>query len=296
MSQDIIKLSNPDICAPGAQYEAGVCSSVFVLKNIIEAINKQNKQAKITIPDDIKNLELLNPVEYKTYLIKKIRENVSEGCNNEVCWMNENFISKMTNDAKQELLNYTFKPQSPQGRYTWLNTNDIDNVLDQHCKKKNNNKFISFGAMPMDFASLNYYELNKVSFDELINNGKTQIGFVLNLDNHNESGSHWVGVFVDLEKKYIYYYDSVGKKPEQRVIDFMNKVNNYFREKNVPKNMIKIDWNKKQHQHGNTECGVYSIRFLLQMIKGVDFNTFCDNKFSDSKINKCRRKYFRIKV
>jgi hypothetical protein len=286
-------LSNPDICAPGAKYDAGVCSSIFVLKNIIEAINK-TKNEKIVIPNEIQNKEILDPTGYKTYLISKIKENVSEKCNNELCWLDESFVKQMTEKAKKEFLEYTFKPKSPQGRYTWLNTNDIDYVLDQHCKKKDNTKFISYGAMPMDFADLDYYEINKVSFDDLKQKGKTQIGFVLNLDDHNQSGSHWVGVFVDLDKKGVYYYDSVGKKPEERVVNFMNKVKNYFKQKGVSDKDIKIGHNKVQHQHGNTECGVYSIRFLLQMIKGINFDEFCNNKFSDKKINKCRRKYFRI--
>ena len=135
---------------------------------------------------------------------------------------------------------------------------------------------------------------NMKYFDDLKQKGKTQIGFVLNLDDHNQSGSHWVGVFVDLDKKGVYYYDSVGKKPEELVVNFMNKVKNYFKQKGVPDKDIKIGHNKVQHQHGNTECGVYSIRFLLQMIKGIDFDEFCNNKFSDKKINKCRIKYFRI--
>jgi hypothetical protein len=34
------------------------------------------------------------------------------------------------------------------------------------------------------------------------------VGFTINLDNHNESGSHWVSMFLDLDDKIIFYFDS----------------------------------------------------------------------------------------
>ena len=286
------KFGDPDICVPYLKAEGGICASVYVLEELIKAYNKKNNE-KIIIQPEIKNLELIEPLKYKLILVDKIREKTK--CKTEDCWTTLDFIDMMEEKAKEEFLRFTFKPKSPQGRYTWLNTLDIDNVIKQFQKKYTDFKY--FGAMPMDFADLNYYnELNKVDFDKLKNKGIKKIGFVLNLDNHNQSGSHWVGVFVNLEKYQIYYFDSVGIKPENRVTEFNKKVYNYFISKGVPASEITIDYNKIEHQTGNTECGVYSIVFILQMAKGKKtFDEYCKKITRDDSINKCRKKLFMIK-
>ena len=55
-------------------------------------------------------------------------------------------------------------------------------------------------------------------------------------------------------------------------------------------------YNKIEHQTGNTECGVYSIVFILQMAKGKKtFDEYCKKITRDDSINKCRKKLFMIK-
>jgi len=57
-------------------------------------------------------------------------------------------------------------------------------------------------------------------------------------------------------------------------------------------NMIRIDYNNIQHQQKNTECGVYSMNFLIRMARGDDFHTLCEKIVRDDKMNKCRKVYF----
>jgi hypothetical protein len=40
---------------------------------------------------------------------------------------------------------------------------------------------------------------------DYIDKNITKIGIIFNLDNHNESGSHWVSLFIDLEDKFVLY-------------------------------------------------------------------------------------------
>ena len=35
-----------------------------------------------------------------------------------------------------------------------------------------------------------------------------KIGVIFNLDKHDQSGSHWVAMFIDLENKFFFYFDS----------------------------------------------------------------------------------------
>ena len=55
---------------------------------------------------------------------------------------------------------------------------------------------------------------------------------------------------------------------------------------------IRVDHNKIRHQYKNSECGVYSIRFIVKMVKGANFDKLCKNKVPDDKVNKCRSVYF----
>jgi antitoxin component of RelBE/YafQ-DinJ toxin-antitoxin module len=92
--------------------------------------------------------------------------------------------------------------------------------------------------------------------------------------------------------RHIYYFDSVGVKPEQRVRTLMRQQANFIKEQGIPFDQQKVDSNTIQHQKENTECGVYSMNFIIRMLRGDDFNKLCHTRISDKQINKCRRKYF----
>ena len=50
--------------------------------------------------------------------------------------------------------------------------------------------------------------------------------------------------------------------------------------------------NKTRHQRGSSECGVYSINFILRLLKGKTFDNVTRKRLSDDKVNKCRAIYF----
>ena len=53
------------------------------------------------------------------------------------------------------------------------------------------------------------------------------------------------------------------------------------------KNLKEIDirHNKTQHQRGNSECGVYSINFILRLLKGKTFDHITRKRTTDEKVN-----------
>ena len=55
---------------------------------------------------------------------------------------------------------------------------------------------------------------------------------------------------------------------------------------------IDIKINKTPHQKGNSECGVYSLNFIIRMLDGESFNDISKNRIDDSQINKFREVYF----
>ena len=281
--KDINKESKSDkMCAPGKRFEAGSCASLYVIIKLVEAYNEdQSDENKIKLSQ---TKEVIYPNKYKKYLILELQKRIGDKCTNQKCWSKQEFIKKMEKEAKDEFTKYTFLADSPQGKFAWLSTININSCMEQYEKVHKDFKFL--GAVPMDFASLPNLMMNKLNMEEMINNGINKYGIVFNLDEHYKSGSHWVAMYVDFNKCEIYYFDSVGIKPEERVRAYMRKLTKYC------KNDPKIDYNKVQHQRKNTECGVYSIDFIINMLEGKGFKELCENPVSDDDMNKKREKYF----
>jgi hypothetical protein len=249
----------------------------------------------------------------KKHLVLELTDRLKDICDDQICWLKQDFIRELNDLDAQE---NTFRPEGPQGRFTWLNTTNIDEIMKQYESKYNNFKF--FGAVPIDFDDLPAYGIRKLNFDKLVSTNKSKIGFVFNLDEHWQNGSHWVSLFADLNKNEIYYFDSYGIRPEKRIRKLVNRISKWCYKRNIinsindsdsiteqtfmhPKNQNYIEkkintikYNKIRHQFKNSECGVYSINFILRLLKGETFNYICDNITSDDKVNKCREIYFRF--
>ena len=71
---------------------------------------------------------------------------------------------------------------------------------------------------------------------------------------------------------------------------FMNPLKPNYIEKKVKT----IKFNQSRHQFKNSECGVYSVNFILRLLKGETFEYICDNITLDDEVNKCRETYFRF--
>lgn len=274
-------------CAPGLKYEAGSCARLSVLIELAKAYNYSAPiKDKIRMAD---SFETLNPQKYKAYLVYEINKRVGDRCTSQKCWSKQDFIRNMESKAKEEFIKHTFRPDSPQGRFEWLSTFNINDAVAQYYREDKGGKF--FGAIPMDFAELGL-EVANIKYDDIAKQGLTKLGVVFNLDNHDQPGSHWTAMYTDLDKGNIFYFDSFGKKPEQRVRSLMRQQARYLESTGKPIDSIRADYNRIQHQFGDSECGVYSINFLIRMMRGDDFDKLCNTPISDKHINKCRAVYF----
>jgi hypothetical protein len=285
---DLISSKSDKVCAPGKVFEAGSCASVFVLVEMAKAYN-HSAQPK----DQIKlspNMETLNPQKYKLYLVYQIKQRVGDKCTTQKCWSQQDFIKYMEEGARNEFKKYTHRPNSPAGKFDWLSTFDINDVMEQYERIYKDFKF--FGAVPMDASDIPQYEIGHVDYAKYYKNGITKMGVVFNLDNHDQPGSHWVSYWFDIAKGHIFYFDSFAIKPEPRVRELMRQQTRFLQ--SIGKNLdeIRVDYNKVQHQRSNFDCGVFSINFIIRMLRGDDFDKLCSNPISDDRMNKCRKVYF----
>lgn len=284
-SSEIKITNNKDFkCAPAINLDNHSCIQLNILIELVKAYNQSNPTDSIKL---FQNFETLNPNKYKRYLLKQIKSKLTQ-CNSQQCWTEQDFIKNMKEKTREELLKYTFRPEGPEGKFEWLNTINIDDVMKQYEKKYNNFKFL--GAVPIDFDNLSVLGIKNLDFNNLINQGKIYIGIIFNLDKHDESGSHWVSLFSDLQKGRIYFYDSYGVQPAEQIRSFIRRILKFLQNNSI--NDAISDYNKIRHQYENSECGVYSINFILAMLGGKTFEEISNNKIPDKEINKLRNTFF----
>ena len=277
-------------CAPSKTYKDGSCFTLKSLKKIAESYNIKNPMNKIQI------------TENKEELVKELESRMKNTCSDQTCWLRTDFVKAMNDE---EIENDTFRPEGPSNKKEWLSTTDINKVVSQYQEKFKD--FLFLGAVPADFLELEVLGIKDLDFHELNKEGKNKIGMVINLDESWKSGSHWVALYANLDKNQIYYFDSFGKKPYKRTKKFINKIFTYMyknkfnkspRINDIIKTSAKIKdfdvkYNSKQHQFNNTECGVYSMNFIIRLVRGETFDEITNNITKDAEMNKCRDSYFR---
>jgi len=201
---------------------------------------------------------------------EKMKEYMKNVCNKESCWLKQNFV----NGELDKELETSFAPSSPtewkKNPNAWLSSVDILNVMKQYEDKYKCFEFI--GPSPIDYDTQKLYgecvweELCHFNLENQIKNGKTKIGVIFNLDPHNLGGSHWVSLFVNIKNETIFYFDSAGDKIPGQIHKFVKDVISQGQNLKHP---IKFTFDQNhpvEHQYGDTECGIYSIFFIVHML------------------------------
>ena len=232
-----------------------------------------------------------------------LKDKMKNACYNESCWLKQKFMENNLND---ELSTYTFAPKSPskwkENHNTWLNSNDIEKVMQQYEHTYPCFRFI--GPTPIDFDT--HIHENKCVWDDLckfdllsyIKEGINKIGIIFNTDPHDKSGAHWISLFINLNKKFIFFFDSNGTMIPKQVKHFCNRVISQglqIRTDKYPKG-IKLNYDLNApfvHQESNTECGMYSLYLIVTLLKDIhDYTFFKTNKITDELMDALRDKYF----
>jgi len=157
--------------------------------------------------------------------------------------------------------------------------------------------FEFMGPYPIDFAAPDPYtkqsgkclndEVCQLRILDAMDSGtKTnRIGIVYNLDPHFKSGSHWVAAYIDVLKHHCYYFDSYGMYPPKQIAKFMKWLTTQDAD-------MKLHYNGRRFQHKNTECGMYSLYFIIRMLAGDGFRSFTRQSPPDKEMLKLRHWIF----
>lgn len=263
------QIASHESCAPtrskkragGAEPET--CFSQKSLTKIAKKYNQFNPHDKIPLSKS------------KSKLWHSIRERIPE-CDTEKCWIKT--PEWLSHGDKKDLM-LDFKPPIPKGKNDWLATEDIDEVIDRYEDIFPHFRFL--GTFPIDFQDVipeAIRDLERLKRDSKVK----QIGVVLNLDTHDQPGSHWVGVIIDRQKKTFEYFDSFADETPDEVYEFYSK---HFPSYDLLENDI-------THQRENNECGNYSINFLVQRMSGRSFDDVTKDVIRDQEMNKKRPEFF----
>lgn len=265
--------SSENTCAPGVKSHNGSCFSFNSLKRLAEAFNKYDKNNKISLNAGSRD-----------ELYDKVQKALFDKCNkDETCWVDQDFVQ---NENYFDLAKFTIKPKGPKGKYTWLTTSHIYEVLKQYENIYPDFEFIA--TVPIDFDQL-FKEICHLDLQNFFTNNKKKFGLVFNLDPHYKSGSHWVALYCEFSdnKNEIHFFDSVGHGPHKEIQVLMDRFKRKAEKLGIKDIDVKI--NTISHQKKNSECGVYCIYFILNKLK----NNELKDRVSDDEINRFRKKYFR---
>ena len=226
-----------------------------------------------------------------------ITEKLSGVCNKESCWLKQ----KAEFGSLQSDMADSFAPESPaewkKNPNEWLSSIDIMNVMKQYEKAYKCFDFI--GPTPIDFDTRKLYgecvwdELCNFSLADQIKNGKTKIGIIFNTDPHNKPGQHWISMFINIKKRKIFFFDSTGDKPVPQILALVDRIKEQGL--NLKKKIdFKFDSNEGiEHQYGNTECGIYSLYFIVHMLEDKMTEHYLKTHIlKDEYMNKFRHVYF----
>jgi hypothetical protein len=281
-------------CAPGQLKNFkinGSCFSLSTLQKLAYAYNKH-------FEDKILNIEAMSYQQLRDTLDTKL----STACSNDSCRAE---AVGLDNDPA---VNKELRPKTPKtwlsNPVTWLTNFNIEAVMIQYEALYPDFKFL--GVFPVDFSfsgkqkTCLYQEMCAVNLSDL---KCKYVGFIINLDVHTGSGTHWTAVFMDIQPSSkwfgMYYYDSISNSAPKEMVEYYNMLKKTLPVKDQAKFLFRE--NKVRHQTGHTECGVFSMYFIIKWLTYIhkypektSFEVIVkDEAIRDKHIVKLRKLLFR---
>lgn len=290
MTEKEIKKAN---CSPSAREKSYTCYSEDALNKMKNLWNKRHPDALIT------------ETEPKG-IWRALKDKMKNICNVETCWLRQNF---MKDETTRMLMSYTFAPEAPKSwkknPYEWLSSLDIERVMKQYEEKYQCFEFL--GPSPIDFDSNSTYyngegkcvwdELCKFNLLEMFKKGKNKIGIIFNLDPHYNPGSHWVSMFINIKEKFVFYFDSNGDKIPNQIKELANRIIEQAQNPPINIKMMFKENHPFEHQKSNTECGMYSLYFIISLLTDEKTHEhFMNKRVTDKDMKKLRNEYFNHSV
>jgi hypothetical protein len=278
-------------CSPIKKQNDYTCYTEDELHKIKNMWNERNPKNKINKTD-------------KKEIWISLMHKMKNVCDNEMCWLKQKFADK---NISTKILKESFAPLSPSSWENnpneWLSDYDLQQVMKQYEKKYKDFYFI--GPSPIDFDKVQdksnslYRSNNKhCVLDELcmfslksyIDKGKNKIGIIFNTDPHDKGGTHWISLFINVPERYIYFFNSTGESIPYQIDNLVKRI--ILQSKTIGVDLI-FNQNVIQHQRGGSECGMYSLYFIINVLNGnIKPDFFNKNIITDKNVELFRKILF----
>lgn len=233
-------------------------------------------------------------------IVEFFKTKLNNKCYNELCWLEKKPLDKIPN--AELIIKETFKPFSPKSwkekPSEWLSSLDIEKIMKQY---EQSHKYFAFiGPSPIDFDSKELFstcvweKLCKFDLKTYISKNISKIGIIFNLDPHYKSGSHWVALFIDIKKQFIFYFDSNGTRIPKQINTLVERVKKQGQELD-----IEFEYNSNfgfTHQYSDGQCGMYTLYFIIELLKeNKTYEYFKTKRIKDKTMKEYRKKYYNTK-
>ena len=204
--------------------------------------------------------------------------------------------------AARKTLEEYFKAEGPAGSTALLDNFNIDETLAKwaiHSEKIfKGNKFYHIPFQMIDFAERNT-ELARLDIAQLIKDGYKSFGVILNTDRSSGGGKHWFALYGDLNHTgmerdpiTIEYFNSSGNPPMKEVADWLEAAqHDLLKNSGIHAEIIRSA--NKRLQQSMTECGVWSLMYILSRLKGHPPNWYYKTNANDRDMIELRAFLFR---
>jgi len=301
--------TNNNYCSISRTKNNGSCYSRESLLTLINSYNKIHANKIIVKPNSSIKI-----------LWSSLNNKMKKYCKNGEEWFWTDIIRIKTKDYEDKIKlklieKKELKPSQPtewvKNPNEWLSNYDIMNVMKQY--EENKKKYYKFlGVFPIDFTEKDvnencmYDEACKINIAKYIKQKKKFIGFIINLDKHDEPGSHWTSIFMIIDPTYkdygACYCDSVGTKIPNNIKKYFLNIRKQMKVI-YPNNHFNLTFSMKQKQRSNTECGMFSQLFQIYMLKTllknktINFRDYViDQTINDATMKKLRNTLYRPNI
>jgi hypothetical protein len=261
------------ICSPDNYTKHKSCFTKSQLLKFLSFIDKNNEYISF---NKNKLWNIVNSHIHTTYACKH---------GDESCWVDKLYVNQNALIPK--------KPDTWKfNNKTWLTNFDILNVMSQYEKKYKSFKFI--GVVPIDFKDSNGFGgcISQELCRFKLSNKYSKYAVVFNLSPHYDSGSHWIALFINTNKRTnnygCFFFDSNADYIPDEVNDLCN---NIISQVNDPKFTLHVNDSRKQFK--DTECGMFCLNFIIKCLQKHKFDDIVKRKCFDDDVHKLRNVLFR---
>ena len=204
---------------------------------------------------------------------------------------------KMGFNRVKNILDEHFKPEGPKDNTQLLNNFDIDNNLKQWASKSEqefNKKVLHIPFQMRDFLDKKT-ELATLDIYNLIKQGYNAFYTIFNTDVSTGPGKHWFALYAELKSDQVQleYFNSSGYPPMEPLLVWMENTCYCLLKQHGIKCNIVYATKGHQLQNSKTECGVWSLVYILSRLKDKDPHWILTVGANDKDMINYRKRLFR---